>query len=390
MDSVMPRESLYAAQLELLMRNLSVGLVVAQAAGVLVAVLLLWNYSNPGYLLGWVASLFVVLLLRSWHMRRALRLGLYEKTPRRLCLQLIAGVCVTGLSWVLAYVYITTIAPYEVQHLFLLIIVLIAALAMGASVVVREFYIAYILTSLFPAACWNLFLAGQGEHNTVLGVMLLSAGGVLIFVCGNINESYRRMLQLNWQKEAMAADLQIRNKELDAARARLSELASTDSLTGLPNRRRLNEQLELELRRSGRGGRTLSVIMIDVDFFKSYNDNYGHPAGDRVLELVANVLQSTVNRAADFVCRYGGEEFMVLLPATHALAARAVAVRIQHALSREALPHEFSPVAPVLTVSQGLAVAKPGERLSPQELITRADRALYVAKKSGRDTIKAA
>jgi diguanylate cyclase (GGDEF)-like protein len=277
-----------------------------------------------------------------------------------------------------------------VQYLFLLIVVLIAALAVGASVVVREYYIAYILTSLFPIACWNLTYAAGLEHNAVLGMMLLLAGGVLIFTCNNIYQSYCRMLQLNWQKEQLAADLQSRNEELDSARARLAELASTDSLTGLPNRRSLNEQLQQELRRSGRGGRTLSMIMIDVDFFKNYNDNYGHPAGDVVLQTVAQVLKSTVNRAADFVGRYGGEEFMVLLPATHALAARAVAVRIQQALSREAVPHAYSPVAPVLTVSQGLAFAKPGERLSPQELITRADRALYVAKKSGRDTIKAA
>jgi diguanylate cyclase (GGDEF)-like protein len=130
--------------------------------------------------------------------------------------------------------------------------------------------------------------------------------------------------------------------------------------------------------------------MIDVDFFKNYNDNYGHAAGDAVLQRVAAVLKSTVNRAADFVARYGGEEFMVLLPGTHALAARAVAVSIQQALSREALPHEFSPVAPILTVSQGLAFAKPDERLSSRELITRAERALHIAKKSGRDSIKAA
>ena len=132
------------------------------------------------------------------------------------------------------------------------------------------------------------------------------------------------------------------------------------------------------------------MIMIDVDFFKNYNDNYGHPAGDAVLECLSEVLRTTVNRAADFVARYGGEEFMVLLPNTHALAARVVAVRIQDALYREAILHEYSRVAPTVTVSQGLAYAKPDECLSSQQLITRADQALYTTKKSGRDAIKAA
>jgi len=386
----MPKEQLFTEQIELLMRNLSPGLIVSQIAGVLLAIKLLWGLAHPGHMLAWTAGMFGVLLLRSWHMRRALRLKHYENNARRLCLQLIVGLCVTGLGWVVAYIHIAGFSPPALQYVFLLIIVLIMAPAMAASVMVREFYVAYVLTGLLPVAWWSLAYYWQAPHNALVGMMLLLASGALIFICDHGYEFCRSSLELNWQKDRLAADLQVRTAELNGARVRLAELASGDGLTGLPNRRSLEDQLELELRRSGRGGRTLSVIMIDVDFFKNYNDNYGHAAGDAVLQRVADVLKSTVNRAADFVARYGGEEFMVLLPGTHALAARAVAVSIQRALSREALTHEFSPVAPILTVSQGLAFAKPDERLSSRELITRAERALHIAKKSGRDSIKAA
>lgn len=386
----MPTEELFAAQVQLLMRNLSSGLVFAQVSGVVVAIVLMWKVSHPLHLLAWVCSLFTLLMVRSWHMRRALRLKLYERDARALCWQLIAGLCLTGLAWVVAYIHVASFSPPSVQFLFLLIIVLIAALALGASVVVREYYIAYILSSLWPIAWWSLVNYWQLPYNAVVGLMLLLASGVLILVGNSTYESYRSMLQLNWEKDQLAEDLQSRNAELDQAHSRLSELANTDGLTGLPNRRSLNDQLELELRRADRDKRTLSAIMIDVDFFKNYNDNYGHPAGDVVLQAVADVLRDTVNRAADFVARYGGEEFMILLPGTHALAARAVAVRIQDALSRQAILHEYSPIAPVVTVSQGLAVARPEEKLSSRQLVTRADRGLYAAKKSGRDSIKAA
>jgi diguanylate cyclase (GGDEF)-like protein len=130
--------------------------------------------------------------------------------------------------------------------------------------------------------------------------------------------------------------------------------------------------------------------MIDVDYFKNYNDNYGHPAGDVILQRLAAVLRETANRAGDVVARYGGEEFMLVLPATDAMAVHAVAVRIRQALVEQAMEHGFSVASKFITVSQGLATADPAERLSSHELVARVDEALYAAKAGGRDSIRAA
>jgi diguanylate cyclase (GGDEF)-like protein len=396
MERSMPKEALFAAQLELLMRNLYSGTVFAHGAGVVVAIMLLSAMVRPELLYSWVAFMLAVLAMRSWHMHVCLRDGSHRRHPRKICLQLIAGLGLTGLAWTTAYFYVASIAPLNIQYIFLLIVVLIASLALGASVVVREYYISYILCTLFPIGWWNLLRYWDDPYNVVVGVILLLSSSVLMFTCNRIYGFYSNMLVLNWEKDAravessaLAQNLSERNAELDEVRKRLTEQARVDELTGLYNRRALNERLASELKRSARFISPLSVIMIDVDYFKNYNDNYGHPAGDLVLQRLASVLKATANRAGDVVARYGGEEFMLVLPATDALAAHAVAARIQQALIEQAIEHANSSVSQFLTVSQGLATADPVERLTSHELVARVDEALYAAKDSGRDAIRA-
>jgi diguanylate cyclase (GGDEF)-like protein len=293
--------------------------------------------------------------------------------------------------------HVASVAPVSIQYIFLLIVVLIASLALGASVVVREYYIAYILCTLFPIGWWNLLRYWEYPYDVVVGLILLMSSAVLMFTSNRIYGFYSNMLVLNWEKDAraeestaLARNLSERNAELDEVRKRLTEQARVDELTGLNNRRALNERLESELKRSSRFSSPLSVIMIDVDYFKNYNDNNGHPAGDVVLQRLATVLKDTANRAGDVVARYGGEEFMLVLPATDAIAVHAVAVRIRQALSEQAIEHRSSSVSKFVTVSQGLATTNPDERLSSDELVARADKALYAAKGGGRDAIRAA
>jgi diguanylate cyclase (GGDEF)-like protein len=390
MSQSMPSKLLFAAQLELLMRNLSAGLLLSQVAAVVAASALLWTTVHGTHLVAWACVLFALLLARSWHMKYALDHKLYESHPKRLAWQLILGVSATGLCWVAAYVHISLFAAPTLQYLLLLVIVLLASLAMGASVAVREYYIAYIMTSLWPISWWCLTRYWDVPYSAVVGLLLLVSSGVLIFVCNNICESYKAMLQLSWERGEMAKDLQARNDELAGAKERLNELAHTDGLTKLGNRRALDERLEMELRRAPRSGTDLAVIMLDVDYFKAYNDGYGHAAGDDVLEHIAQVLSRSVNRATDFVARYGGEEFMVVLPNTDLTGARGVALHFQKSLARAAIPHAHSPVSAYLTVSQGLAVIKASERVSLGECIQRVDEPLYKAKQEGRNTIKAA
>jgi len=181
----------------------------------------------------------------------------------------------------------------------------------------------------------------------------------------------------------------------------LRRIATIDALTGVANRRGFDEALEHEWRRARRAGDPLALLMIDVDHFKSFNDRYGHPAGDVCLRAVAQALVSTSQRPADLVARYGGEEFVVLLPQTPRLGAEHVAHSILDAVEALAIRHDASSAAPHVTVSVGVTcyddasecwVAPPADsraadlnaRCSALDLVRAADKALYHAKRSGR------
>lgn len=173
----------------------------------------------------------------------------------------------------------------------------------------------------------------------------------------------------------------------------LRQLATRDALTGIANRRRFDAALEREWQRSRRTGEPISLMLIDVDHFKPYNDRYGHPAGDACLRAVAQALAETVRRPGDLVARYGGEEFAVLVPRTPAEGARHLAQQMLRAVVARGLAHEASATAPQVTVSIGVGCSAggsgagsgdpaPADRVG--ELLRRTDEALYRAKANGR------
>ncbi|MBW4457798.1 MAG: PleD family two-component system response regulator [Nostoc indistinguendum CM1-VF10] len=169
---------------------------------------------------------------------------------------------------------------------------------------------------------------------------------------------------------------------------RLATLVTIDFLTQVANRRRFEEYIDQEWRRMAREQQPLSLILFDVDFFKSYNDTYGHLAGDRALREIARVIKDVVQRPADLVARYGGEEFALVLPNTDTLGATGVAQRISFAIQRLAIPHINSQVSSHVTLSAGLATIIPEPGSNFDEIIAAADKALYQAKAAGRDCFK--
>jgi diguanylate cyclase (GGDEF)-like protein/PAS domain S-box-containing protein len=166
----------------------------------------------------------------------------------------------------------------------------------------------------------------------------------------------------------------------------LAALARTDALTGLANRRRFDEYLELEWARAARDRTELAVILVDVDHFKKFNDQYGHPAGDIALQEVAEILDGQARRPGDLVARYGGEEFVLLLPNTDAGGAGRMAERIRNGLAKRKLPHSQNDPFGYVTVSLGIATKRPSEiHAGSEALLKNADDALYRAKALGRD-----
>ncbi|MBS4097135.1 MAG: PleD family two-component system response regulator [Sulfuricella sp.] len=167
----------------------------------------------------------------------------------------------------------------------------------------------------------------------------------------------------------------------------LESLALIDGLTGIPNRRRFDETLESAWKRAQRESTPLALIMTDIDYFKPYNDNYGHGAGDHCLKTVAKALHNSLARPNDMVARYGGEEFVAVLPDTDAEGARQLAERWCAAIAALKLPHRFSAVADHVTVSAGYAALDPVHGQSPKEFLEMADKMLYRAKEQGRNRV---
>ncbi|WDE03027.1 diguanylate cyclase [Thalassomonas viridans] len=187
---------------------------------------------------------------------------------------------------------------------------------------------------------------------------------------------------LNAKIKAMARIAEMKH-QLDEANKKLEMLSCLDPLTNVLNRRGLEQQLQESWQKNGKARGELSLLMIDIDFFKAYNDNYGHPRGDQCLQQVASVLTGTLLNASELVARYGGEEFVMLLPSTSLAQARNRARNIIAALSQAELVHEYSDVAPRVTVSIGVSCSSLGAK-DHQVLIEQADQALYQAKRRGR------
>jgi diguanylate cyclase (GGDEF)-like protein len=182
--------------------------------------------------------------------------------------------------------------------------------------------------------------------------------------------------------------LRVRNHlELKSQRDLLERLSFQDGLTGIQNRRAFDERYEREWRRAFRNRSEISIIMCDIDYFKAFNDSYGHLAGDDCLRKVAILFDSMLERPADIVARYGGEEFICLLPETDYPGAFSIAEKLRESVASMGIAHGYSPVSTTLTVSLGVATMIPQERTMPDHLISKADKQLYLAKQGGRNRV---
>lgn len=199
-------------------------------------------------------------------------------------------------------------------------------------------------------------------------------------VLGAKLRAMQRILQMRGSLVALTRKLDIANREL-------RRLSSIDGLTGIANRRQFDESFAREWRRSVRMKRPLALVLCDIDFFKQYNDMYGHQAGDECLRAVARAIDASVRRPGDRVTRFGGEEFTIILPETDSGGAAALAEKARAAVETLALPHAGSEAARVVTISAGSAAMMPATGDRQPDLLHWADAALYEAKRQGRNRI---
>ncbi|PZU96297.1 MAG: diguanylate cyclase response regulator [Leptolyngbya sp.] len=200
-------------------------------------------------------------------------------------------------------------------------------------------------------------------------------------------ESLLRARQQSLKLSALLTQERLLEQQLAADNQILQQLAVQDSLTGIANRRAFDEKLAYEWKLCRREQTPLAVVLCDVDYFKPYNDTYGHISGDQCLRAIAAVLDTVIRRPADLAARYGGEEFALILPKTDLEGALHLLNRLRSTLRARAIVHPKSSVSPYVSLSFGLAVAIPDQQLEPEDVLRAADAALYQAKAEGRDRI---
>lgn len=176
-------------------------------------------------------------------------------------------------------------------------------------------------------------------------------------------------------------------EELATLQKELEELSFKDGLTGVANRRMFDSILDVAWTHARRNNQSLALIMVDIDYFKQYNDHYGHIQGDDCLKRVARALSSAATRSRDFLARFGGEEFVLVLPETDEKAAIKIAERCRNRVFQEQIPHEKSPVSQILTVSIGVGAVVPTLQNEPLRFVEDVDKRLYLAKRHGRNRI---
>ncbi len=390
----MPEKALFAAQVNLLRRNIVRELALAHMAGMIVVALVLWKEVSWHLMAAWCVTQLVVLLVREASIHKLTLVPEVIREPRRDYQKILSGNIVTGLLWALGMCYVAEVATVQTQYICLMVIVCIAAVAMGVGAIMRSYYVAFVLAALSPVAFWYLGHFQGAELNPVVGGLLLLCCIVMIHSSGAVHRSYRNIVISNWQNGSMAdrltemtSSLRDKNSELIRSREHLAQLASIDQLTLLHNRKHFNSAVKVEWRRALRFSSPLSCIIIEIDCFEGYQQHYGAEQADECLQRLALCFKEVVTRAGDIVARYEPAQFAVLLPNTSMSDAEQVCKRVISRLKSENIEHEKSTVAKVITVSQGLASCLPGTNSGgdPSRLAACAEQAIQQVKAQGQD-----
>ncbi|MFN4968512.1 MAG: diguanylate cyclase domain-containing protein [Pseudanabaena sp.] len=247
--------------------------------------------------------------------------------------------------------------------------------------------------------CLRLQKLPQGDHTPILIITALENResvdrayevGASDYVAKPIHWAVlRHRVRRLLEQANLRQKLESANRRLAVVIKELQRLVSIDGLTQVANRRCLDEYLEQEFKRSCREKIPISLVLCDIDFFKKYNDNYGHQEGDLCLQAVAQSISKATNRPADLVARYGGEEFVIVLPNTDQEGGMNIAVKATELVRSLQIPHDYSEVAPYVTISCGVATLFPHQHTQAINLLLKsADRALYVAKAEGRNCVR--
>lgn len=393
MDNVSPQEdSPEYKRLSLLYTN-SLKSVPATILNSSILLALFWTKVPWLTMLVWYALILAVSIYRLQQVRKTLKTKSYLKLqPKKALNHFILGSSITGGIWGASFVLFTL---YTDEAYSLLMIWIASATAMGGSMSLAPSQRAqniFVCLIFLPAVIMNI-LSGN-EFNITMGTLCILFLIVLILLGNTFSSWVNESLTLQSQNQELLHSLQQKNERLETTNSELiktkeflTEQTMSDPLTGIANRRSFDHTLIKEWNRCLRRQYPLSCILIDIDFFKCFNDHYGHQKGDELLRQVANIISSQATRADDLVARYGGEEFIVILSNASYDDAVMLAERTRKAISDAELEHKNSEISDRITISAGVATITPTNIQDCYEIVHKADEKLYKAKKNGRNQV---
>ncbi len=379
----------------------------------LISALLFWQMSGKPFILAWFAALCLLFIARIYLTHRFRHTPAEQRNYHSILLSYLLGSVIAGVMWAVLGIYVLNTNGFGEAIIFLLIIGGVVAGTVATHTVILPAFFAFTLPAMLPLIV-HLLLQDSAQMNLYGGFIAIftaflsySAWRLNKLVVQSLSyqfDNLQLLKELEQEKDQVMRlysnlefDLERRKKteeQLKAEKQKAEELAESlmaistlDGLTGIPNRRHFDASLAKEWNRATRSQTPLSVIMCDIDFFKPYNDHYGHQKGDKCLIQVANVLQEHARRDEDIAARYGGEEFIIILPATSLDNARDLAEQMRIAVENLGISHRYSATNNVVTASFGVATIIPTPEQRPGSLVARADKALYQAKQEGRNRV---
>jgi len=377
---------MFQKKVVMLHRNQAQSWIISILASAIIAYLSLEsNHVLAG--ISWWMLFITVTLFRTWNTRQFNQAYKNDKhlNYHHWFNRFFASTLIAALVWgASGFIVGTYLQPLEQVYIFIVLIG-VGAAAIPFLGVMKRVALSFQAVSTIP---YMIFISiALEDRGTVLLFMFSLYLAAIIASIKRMDQNLTESMTLQYKNTQMVNSLSKSNQQLQNANQKLETLTLEDTLTHLHNRRYFEMQLKAEWKRESREQKILSLMVIDIDYFKLYNDTYGHAEGDNCLKSVAQILKSSIHRSADIIARIGGEEFVVMLPDVDIDGALILANQMQHQLNLAGLTHATSPLSEHVTVSIGIASVIPEENASALGLFKAADKALYKAKSKGRNQV---
>jgi len=404
--------SLYQRKVEVLLDQAHVAISAGTVAA-FICTMMFWQMVDQTFIASWFLVYLTLFLLRYHRISRFNSADTGSRNHHKALRTHLAFSVIVGLLWSTMGIYLLSALPLNESVLVLLMIGGMVAGVVATNCVILSAYFAVCLPTALPViiyllldttprtgltglilAIFLVFMSFSAYRLNKLVVKSLSFQFDNLQLLGELEKEKNQVTRLNSslefdlvRRKKTEEQLKIEKEKAEQLAQSLFAISTLDGLTGIPNRRHFDSAIAKEWNRASRTGTPVSLIMCDIDYFKAYNDNYGHQKGDNCLIRVALLLQEHARREGDMAARYGGEEFVILLPATSLENAREIAEQMRLAIEELSISHRFSSPENIVTGSFGVATVIPKPDQQPGILISRADKALYQAKLQGRNRV---